>query len=418
MSPRLIVAGRRAVRSSAIAWLLAVAAACSDHPTAPTQEGEPDARAAIRWNEIARGLVISHASSPPHASRTYAYASLAAWTAWYAATEAPASIDAMPSPGAAAARAAAIILEYVYPGARDFLDDELGAQALARRATGESPEARAAGEALGEAVAHQALERARADGADAMWDNSFPVGPGYYTGRTPAFPMWGAVRPWLVASGRDMRAPTPPAHGSDAFTDALREVRQISDSRTAQQLAIAMHWADGAGTVTPPGHWNVIATDFVRRYGLRASAALRTLALLNVAMADAMIGCWDTKYAYWYLRPWEADATITTPIGRPNHPSYPSGHSCSSAAGATVLGGLFPRDAQALHAMAEEASMSRLYGGIHYRFDLTAGQAIGRECGTLALALKGSEPQFFAALGWIPERVNTQSRTVAALANR
>lgn len=399
MSSR-IVAGRAAAPSSVVPWLFAVVIACSDGPTAPTPQSEPSARAAIRWNEIARSLVISHTSSPPHASRTYAYVSLASWAAWRAATDAPASTEAMPSPSAAAARAAAMVLEYVYPGARDFLSDEVDAQALARRGSGERSDARVAGEVIGEAVVRRALERAGTDGADATWDNAFPVGPGYYTGRTPAFPMWGGVRPWLVASGRDMRAPTPPSFGSEAFNTALREVRQISDSRTPEQLAVAMHWADGVGTVTPPGHWNLIAADLLRRYGLPESDALRTFALLNVAMADAMIGCWDSKYAYWYLRPWEADSAISTPIGRPNHPSYPSGHSCSSTAGATVLAGLFPRDAEALRTMAEEASLSRLYGGIHYRFDLIAGQEIGRGCGMLALSLKEREAQFFTALGW------------------
>jgi hypothetical protein len=397
------VGARVAARSSVIPLVLGAALACSDGPTAPTPQSEPSARAAVRWNEIARALVISNASSPPHASRTYAYVSLASWAAWHAARETPASTQPAPSPSAAAARAAAMVLEYVYPGASDFINNELDAQALARRTSGESSAEREAGDVLGEAVARLALERAGTDAADAIWDNTFPSGPGHYTGRTPAFPTWGGVRPWLVASGRDMRAPEPPSFGSDAFSAALGEVRQISDSRTAQQLAIAMHWADGAGTATPPGHWNVIAADLVRRYELRESDALRTFALLNVAMADAMIGCWDSKYAYWYLRPWEADAAVTTPIGRPNHPSYPSGHSCSSAAGATVLGGLFPEDAEALRAMAEEASLSRLYGGIHFRFDLTAGQAIGRDCGALAMSLEGREREFFATLGWMPE---------------
>jgi hypothetical protein len=393
-----------------IAWLLAGTIACSDGPAAPTPQSEPGASAAIRWNEIARAMVISHASSPPHASRTYAYVSLASWAAWRAADNATVSTTPRPSPSAAAARAAAVVLEHIYPGASDFLLDELRSQALARRASGESPERRAAGEVVGEDVARLALERAGSDGADATWNNVFPEGPAYYTDRLPALPMWGGVQPWLVASGRDMRAPPPPEFGSEDFAAALREVRQISDSRTPQQLAIALHWADGAGTATPPGHWNVIAVDLLRRHRVSESEALRTLALMNMAMADAMIGCWDSKYAYWYLRPWEADVSITTPIGRPNHPSYPSGHSCSSAAGATVLAGLFPGAADALHAMADEAGLSRLYGGIHYRFDLTAGKSIGRECGALAVAVKNDEPQFFATLGWTPQGTSVASR--------
>ena len=401
MSTRSRLRATRAAHAAAV-WLLFAAAACSDGPVGPESLAEPNADQAIRWNEVARGLVVANASSPPHASRMYAYASLGSWVAWKAA-DASAPVDgSAPSPSAAAARAAASILTHFYPSAAEYLNGELQAQAFARSGRGESPAARAAGEAIGAAVAERAIARARADGADAAWDNVFPEGSGFYTGRNPAVPMWGAVRPWLVASGRAMRAPAPPVFESDAFKAAVAEVRQISDSRSAEQLAIALHWADGAGTVTPTGHWNVIAADLIRRYSLRESEALRTFALSNIAMADAMIGCWESKYAYWVLRPWEADPAITTPVGKPNHPSYPSGHSCGSSAGATVLGGLFPREAASLKAMADEASTSRLYGGIHYRFDLTAGLALGKACGGLALSANAGQEHFLATLGWSP----------------
>ena len=402
MSARTRERPRAAARWSAALWLLVAAAACSDGPVGPADLAEPSADQVVRWNEVARALVVANASSPPHASRVYAYASLASWAAWRAANRAGPVNGATPSPSAAAAQAAASVLAHFFPGAATYLNTELESQALARAGRGESAGARSAGYALGLAVAERALARAREDNANADWDQVFPEGVGFYTGRNPAVPMWGSVRPWLVASGRDMRAPPPPPFESQAFQTALAEVRQISDSRTPAQLAIALHWADGAGTVTPTGHWNVIAADLIRRYDLRESEALRAFALSNIAMADAMIGCWDSKYAYWYLRPWEADAAITTPVGRPNHPSYPSGHSCGSAAGATVLAGLFPREAASLNAMAEEASTSRMYGGIHYRFDLTAGLALGRACGALALSASAGEDHFFAALGWAP----------------
>ena len=402
MIPRSRAQIQGAVRAAAVLWVIGAAAACSDGPSAPEIGAEPTAEHAVRWNEVARGLVVANASSPPHASRAYAYLSLASWVAWKAADESGPVGGAAPSPSAAAARAAATVLAHFFPGAASYITAELAAQALARAGTGETQASRDAGEALGAVVAERAIARARADGADAIWDNVFPVGDGYYTGRTPAVPIWGTVRPWLVASGRAMRAPAPPPFASEAFQAALSEVRQISDSRTPQQLAIALHWADGAGTVTPAGHWNVIAADLIRRYDRSESEALRTFALSNIAMADAMIGCWESKFAYWYIRPWEADPAITTPVGKPNHPSYPSGHSCGSAAGATVLAGLFPQEAAALRAMADEASTSRLYGGIHYKFDLTAGLALGRDCGALALSANAGVDHFMATLGWTP----------------
>jgi membrane-associated phospholipid phosphatase len=100
---------------------------------------------------------------------------------------------------------------------------------------------------------------------------------------------------------------------------------------------------------------------------------------------DANIACHDAKYTYWLIRPSQADPAITTPIGLPNHPSYPSNHACVSAATAYVLGALFPDQAARLSAMAAEAAESRLYAGIHYRFDAEAGLRIARQVADLAL---------------------------------
>jgi membrane-associated phospholipid phosphatase len=178
------------------------------------------------------------------------------------------------------------------------------------------------------------------------------------------------------------RLPPPPAFGSADYLAGLREVRQISDTRTAEQLRIARFWADGAGTVTPPGHWNQIAADLISAHGFDQMRAAHTLALLNMALMDAGISAWDTKYTYWLIRPSQADPAITTPVTLPNFPSYPSGHATFSSAAAEFLGAVFPEKQTELRAMAEEAAMSRVYGGIHYRFDgeggLTAGRAIGQ----------------------------------------
>ena len=103
-------------------------------------------------------------------------------------------------------------------------------------------------------------------------------------------------------------------------------------------------------------------------------------------MMDAMIGCWDAKYFYWTLRPTQADPGITLTFGLPNHPSYPSGHSCISSAAATVLAEVFPDRATELNALVTEAGLSRMYAGIHYRFDITAGQDLGQAVAHWAIA--------------------------------
>ena len=240
-----------------------------------------------------------------------------------------------------------------------------------------------AGRDLGVAVANRVLENSADDGASRAGQGvSLPTGPGMWFGN-PLLPGWGSVRTWLVPDVIALRPVAPPAYDSDLFRSALAEARQISDTRTAEQLAIARFWADGAGTATPPGHWNQIASDLTEK-GLNEVEAARALALMNMAVMDAGVCCWDTKYAYNLLRPSQADPKITTPVGLPPFPAYTSGHSSFSGAAAEYLASVFPDRAQSLRAMAQEASMSRLYGGIHYRFDSEVGLEAGRQVGRMA----------------------------------
>ena len=161
----------------------------------------------------------------------------------------------------------------------------------------------------------------------------------------------------------------------------LAEVRATVRNLSRDQLAVALRWNDGAGTYTPPGHWNDIAAERVRDARLSEVRAARAFALLNMAMHDAAVGCWDVKFRYFNPRPAQLDPSIKTVIGLPNFPAYPSGHSTFSAASAAVLSYLFPAEQAAFDAMAEEAGLSRLYGGIHYRSDIEQGKAHGARIG-------------------------------------
>jgi membrane-associated phospholipid phosphatase len=182
----------------------------------------------------------------------------------------------------------------------------------------------------------------------------------------------------------------PPRFGSRRYARETREVYDVSRALTAEQKRIADFWADGAGTVTPPGHWNQIAVDLIRSHRLSDRAAARLLAALNTAQADAFIACWDAKFAYWSERPNQAirrtiDPGWTPLIPTPPFPSYVSGHSTTSGAASTVLAALFPRRGRDLAAMANEAALSRLYGGIHFSFDNDDGLVLGRRVGRAAL---------------------------------
>ena len=108
--------------------------------------------------------------------------------------------------------------------------------------------------------------------------------------------------------------------------------------------------------------------------------AVRVLAVMNAAATDAAIACFEAKYYYWTIRPSQADTTLklADDVGLPNFPSYPSGHACGAGAFDVVLGHFFPKDRAKYTMTAEEQAMSRLYGGIHYRFDNDGGLALGR----------------------------------------
>ena len=366
-----------------------------------------DDGAAVRWNEIARELVIKHKTDPPMASRAYALLSVAQYDALVAAWKnkyqygriSPAEADTgiypfvpttrdpvYPSEHAVVASSSAEVLKYMYPEEASYLDSKAKEDEQSRLWAGTNYRSDlTAGHDLGKAVAGRAISRARSDNSDLKGNVTMPTGPGYWTGTNPTRPLWGKVTPWLMSNASQFRPSPPPAYGSAEYETALSEVRRISDHRTADQTRIAQKWADGAGTATPPGHWNQIASQMIGRYHLSELRSARALALMNMAMMDAGICCWDTKYHYCLCRPWQADPMITTAVAKPNFPSYTSGHSDFSAAASEVLGYIFPREKGTLHSMAEEAGISRLYGGIHYRFDIDQGAEDGRRIGQLAI---------------------------------
>jgi membrane-associated phospholipid phosphatase len=245
-----------------------------------------------------------------------------------------------------------------------------------------------AGDALGRSVAKIVVEHASSDGSDAAFDVTIPAGEGFWRSAPhdePLLPAWGGVKPWLMKSTDEFRAKPPPSYGSPEFQAALAEVRRASDGRTPDQARIAALWADGLGSYSPAGRWNKIAADLIVKHSLDELRAARVLALLNMAMMDAGIACWDAKYHYWLVRPSQVDTSITTPVGLPNFPSYTSAHAAFSGAGAEVLAFLFPQEKETLLAKSNEAALSRVYGGIHFRFDGDAGLAQGRAIAELAI---------------------------------
>ena len=260
----------------------------------------------------------------------------------------------------------------------------------------------AAGEIIANAVADKFLARSKADGMGqavgnpTLWAQleSNAVANGlaspWKSLETPARPMmlpfFGNVKLWNFSSTQrdSLRPEPPPALGSAEFKKALEEVKSYDRSGNSPEWKIALYWGDGLSTYTPPGHWNEIACNMIAENKMNELRTARTLSLLNMAMQDAGICCWDTKSFYFFPRPSQMDSKIKT-IGTPNFPSYTSGHSTFSGAAATVLGYIFPQEKAKLDAMALEASNSRIYGGIHYRFDCEVGLRCGKAIGSFAV---------------------------------
>jgi hypothetical protein len=390
---------------------LGLALACGDPPSAPSAAafvaGAPlasaggavkfwEVGASVGWNKIARDYISGLTTKPNQQAtlRAFTYLSLAQYDAVIAAEDAQ-QRGLHPSPYAAVAGASAVVLSYIFPAGTAGFEAAVQGQAAGPQWPGDQNDDFAAGEGIGRAIGAAVVASAQADRFNAVWTGTVPTGPGLWTGTNPLLPLLGQMRPFFLASGDQFRPPPPPAFGSAEFLAALAETRQLSDTRTPAQLAIATYWAGTTGALVA-GFWNAQASDLVVQYHLDERRAAHALALSNMAAMDANIACHDAKYTYWLIRPWQADPAITTPIGRPNHPSYPSNHACVSGAIAYTLGATFPAESERLAAMADEAGESRLYAGIHYRFDKDAGLRIARQVADLALEMDVHGQQPFA----------------------
>jgi membrane-associated phospholipid phosphatase len=216
-------------------------------------------------------------------------------------------------------------------------------------------------------------------------------------------PYWGQVRPFVLKAWNECPVDEPPAYSPDTSSSRYQDARQVFDAKTKltpEQRAIAFYWADNAGeSGTPVGHWISIASQMVSERHLSAAEAARVMVLTSVAEADAFIASWGYKYQYTMIRPRTyirrlIDSTWEPLIPTPPFPEYPSGHSTQSSAAAEVLTALVGdspvedstsvslghsvRHFASFRAAAEEAGMSRIYGGIHFPTGNLGGRALGK----------------------------------------
>jgi membrane-associated phospholipid phosphatase len=379
------------------------------------------------WNSVALDAIRGGRTPPPIASRALAilHASMYDAVNGISRTHEPyavqSTVPASASKEAAASAAAHAILIALFPSSAATFD-ALHAAALAAVPDGPQKDR---GVAWGESVAREILALRARDGADTAIDAPSFTGAGFWQPTPPGFapyllPQWGFVAPFAMSRPDAFRPPGPPALDSPRYLNDLEEVRAlggaVGSTRTQEQSLIALFWADGAGTETPPGHWNSIAQHVASARGNSLEENARLFALLNLAMADAAICAWDAKYTYDFWRPVTAiraggDPTWDSYIVTPPFPDYVSGHSTFSGAASTVLAMFYgtdyltfstgsdflpavTREFHSFSAAAAEAAASRLYGGIHFRSanedGLAAGIAIGEWAFTRYLRPAGS----------------------------
>ena len=321
------------------------AAACSDgvsQLTGPDETASDTVSTSVRWNQRAVTLVIARqptSNGQAAVSRILTNVSLAQYRAVVAA-KAAASGTKPPSISAAVGGASVAVLNSFFP-----LDSAATEAALKAdlAATPSSNKDITAGESLGRSIGAAVLAMAATDNYFITAPGPVPTGPDKWLSSSAALvrSLYG-TRPFFLTSPSQLRAPAPPAVGSPQFATALGEVRQISDTRSAAQTAIAVKWNYSSGPFTA-GSVNLIADSVIRTNKLGELESARILAFSNAAAFDAQIACWDSKLTYWYPRPVQQDKAITMPIALPNHPSYPSGHSCICAAFMGVLSDAMPQ---------------------------------------------------------------------------
>jgi hypothetical protein len=271
--------------------------------------------------------------------------------------------------------------------------------------------------ARGKLVANAIMKYAAADNFQTVRTMSYIVPPRdmthpwYWeptdaTHLNPAEPYWGQMRSFTMTASGQFEIPQNILFNEDtssAFGRQAREVMDTVNNRTPAQNDIVLWWRDPTGTQTPAGHWIGILQYIIHQKGFKLDKAAELYAMVGITTSDAFISCWDAKYKYNLLRPETyikayMNSLWSTGQGSdptPPFPEYPSGHSVCSGAAAEILTSLLgtvsftdsinveyynyiPRSFASFNAAAQEAGISRLYGGIHYREAIESGLLQGK----------------------------------------
>ena len=414
-------------------------------PVGATVSGIPAETVVHDWYRLILELVRHTATyTPPVASRAFGYVGVTLYEALAARPESTlktlaGQVNALPPvPAAAPGLDPAAVAHGALCRAVEVFFTNTGptgqrAMAAMKRGIADKlaatlpPEVIAAGVAHGEAVFAHVNAWAETDGGAVVENMGFPMTytpsttPGAWKPtslirlqQAPLLPQWGNVRPFCMAQGSDAPIADPTPYSEDPASQFFLEAKQVYDttrSLTDEQKMIARFWSDDPMlSPTPPGHWVFIANDLLEEEGADAERRAEVMATLGMTLADAFIACWDAKYHFNTVRPVTyikafIDKTWEPLLITPPFPEYPSGHSTQSGAAEVVLAhhfgadfaftdythedeGFDARPYPNFRAAAEEAGISRLYGGIHFMPAITKGLDQGRAVGAFASKLQ------------------------------
>ena len=286
-------------------------------------------------------------------------------------------VSSFPSEHAAVAVAASEILSFLKPDLADSFrakaDEAMQSRLMAGMNTTSDIEA---GKMIGMAVAEQVIARAKSDGADMPWEYTKPA-DSLYTVENPVFPVTGSWKTIAIENGQQFRVPEPPAYDSAELRAQLDEIKAVD--RTALPVIFqATSWANFASGY-PLWFDTTNKLLFERGQADNTAYVAKIYAAIGITVYDAVVGCFDSKYAYVYGRPSHVDPSITPLIPIPPHPSYPSGHSCITSSMAHTFTHFFPEHKELAMSYATQAGQSRILAGIHYQIDDSSGQELGRQ---------------------------------------
>ncbi len=394
---------------------------------------------ATKWITLELKLVRTTAGfTPPIAARALGYTGLVLYesvvpgmSTYKSLVGQLSGLPALPQPDAtkeynwamAANAAQYTLIKALYPTTSDankITMDSLRLSLESSLKTGVASEVLDRSTLFGTAVATAIFEYSKTDGGHEAYKNVFPadyvlpVGPGLWVSTSaqpiPLLPSWGSNRSFVAANASvNPPAPYPYSIAADSefYKEAL-EVYTVSKNLTTDQKDIALFWADGGGSITPPGHHINVAAIVLKKENARLDRTAETCAKVTIAVSDAFVACWRAKYAHNLLRPIsyiksQIDPNWTPLLDTPPFPEYTSGHSSGSGAAAQILTDLFGdnyaftdnswqgtytnRSFNSFFDYANEATISRLYGGIHYRNGNEKGMANGKLIGKNVNAL-------------------------------